>query len=111
MFLVFDDKEKEKLDKEGIRYIQIDNIPEIFLEEIIGTSLEISMTYEEIDVNEENINKCYKFLYTNCTEEVQKIAIKLQKFQNESFNLIHGVLKDNKEKILETKIEETDSEQ
>ena len=98
MLLVLDDNQKELLEKNGVQYLQFEDVPSMYLNELLTGAIGYAVEYNEVELTAEIFNKYV--VYVAAKIDPKKYYTKVGKMQQDIVQLINDECKNKHDEIM-----------
>jgi hypothetical protein len=98
MLLVLDDNQKELLEKNGVQYLQFEDVPSMYLNELLTGAIGYAVEYNEVELTAEVFNQYVAYVAAKI--DPKKYYTKVGKMQQDILQLINNECKNKHEEIM-----------
>lgn len=98
MLLVFDNNQKETLEKNGVQYLEFEDIPSMYLNELLTGAIGYAVEYNEVELTPHVFNQYVMYVAEKI--DPKKYYTKVGKMQQDILQLINDECKNKHEEIM-----------
>lgn len=98
MLLVLDDNQKELLEKNGVQYLQFEDVPSMYLNELLTGAIGYAVEYNEVELTAEVFNQYVAYVAAKI--DPKKYYTKVGKMQQDILQLINDECKNKHDEIM-----------
>ena len=98
MLLVLDNNNKELLEKNGVQYLEFEDVPSMYLNELLTGAIGYAVEYNEVEISAEVFNQYVAYVASKI--DPKKYYTKIGKMQQDILQLINDECKNKHEEIM-----------
>ena len=98
MLLVLDNNNKELLEKNGVQYLEFEDVPSMYLNELLTGAIGYAVEYNEVELTAEVFNQYVAYVAAKI--DPKKYYTKVGKMQQDILQLINNECKNKHEEIM-----------